>query len=594
MTMLAILSLLLPCSLAVPISTTQEDHSLELSLIHINDFHAHFEQTNKYTSRCRQQDSDSDDCYGGVARLYQKALEIRTKDPDTIFLNAGDFYQGTSWYTKLKYGPMIDFGNKLSYTAMGLGNHDFDDQIEGFTPFAAKAEFPLLAANIVLNSDSGLEEGKHFNKSTVVMVKGRKVGIVGYVTTSTIYNFPDRDVEFVEEIETVGAEARKLKEEGVEIIIALGHSGYEKDIELAEKIPELDIVVGGHSHTFLYTKKNPEDPYPSIETPRGEYPTYVTNLNSSKVIPVVQAYCYTKYLGHLQLNFSAEGDLLTPVEGTGVSFAEPILLDSSIDQNPEVLEMMKPFQANLTEFYTVIGENKIILEENAPSEESNIGDVIAEAMAGVYNDTRISFTNNGGIRSTIDVGEVMYDDILYVLPFDNTVDLVTMKGQGIKDALERASEGIDPENVNKYPGFGYQISGLRVVIEARADNVGSRVTSLKVEGEDGSYSDIDLEAEYNLALPSFLAGGGTKNQKQMRGIFDDNILTHDVGEVYIYEAMRDFVKQNTPLEREVDGRLVVTGENTTDTGAASLPILSMTVWPILSLTLLLHWSSIHL
>merc|ERR1711892_250773 len=171
------------------------------------------------------------------------------------------------------------------------------------------------AANIVLNNASlGFEAGVHFNMSTVVTVNGVKVGIVGYVTTSTVYNFPDREVEFTEEIQAVSKEARRLKEEqGVEVIIALGHSGYEIDIQLAQNIPELDLVVGGHSHTFLYTKKDPNEEYPSIEVPSGDYPTYVTNLNSSKVIPVVQAFCYTKYLGHINLNFGPDGDLLDPV-----------------------------------------------------------------------------------------------------------------------------------------------------------------------------------------------------------------------------------------------------------------------------------------
>ena len=112
------------------------------------------------------------------------------------------------------------------------------------------------------------------------------------------------------------------------ILIALGHSGYEMDIELAENIPELDVVVGGHSHTFLYTDSDGSGP-PSNDIPDGDYPTYVKNKVTDKVIPVVQAYCYTKYLGHLELQFDDQGELLTPVDGNGVSFADPILLDKT-------------------------------------------------------------------------------------------------------------------------------------------------------------------------------------------------------------------------------------------------------------------------
>ena len=113
---------------------------------------------------------------------------------------------------------------------------------------------------------------------------------------------------------------------------------------------------------------------------------------------------------------------------------------------------------------SVVGENKILLKEEGLSEESNIGDVICQSMAAVYENTTISFTNNRGIRSTLQVGNLTYEDILYVLPFDNTVDLVTMKGSGIITCLENVAFNIDPTDVDEYTGFGYQLSGLKVTI----------------------------------------------------------------------------------------------------------------------------------
>ena len=164
------------------------------------------------------------------------------------------------------------------------------------------------------------------------------------------------------------------------ILIALGHSGYELDIQLAENIPELDLVVGGHSHTFLYTDTAGAGP-PSVETAEGEYPTYVTNTvrgaGQEKVIPVVQAFCYTKYLGHLQLSFDSHGELLSPVAGAGVTFAAPVLLDHTIERDPAVLAAMEKWQQNLTEYRVVVGENMVFMEEGGPSEESNIGECMS-------------------------------------------------------------------------------------------------------------------------------------------------------------------------------------------------------------------------
>ena len=88
---------------------------------------------------------------------------------------------------------------------------------------------------------------------------------------------------------------------------------------------------------------------------------------------MVQAHCYTKYLGHLQLRFDEAGELLVPVDGLGVSFAEPILLEESIEKDELVLEAMVKWQQNLTEYKEVLGYNELYMGERRPSEESNIG-----------------------------------------------------------------------------------------------------------------------------------------------------------------------------------------------------------------------------
>jgi len=554
--MVALLFVLLPgLSLCLPTGREKED-VLDLTVIHINDFHAHFQQTSVHTSRCREQDSE---CYGGVPRVYEKAMEIRQEDPEALFLNAGDFFQGTAWYTKLKYGPMVEFGNMLNYTAMGVGNHDFDDSVQGFVPFAEQAKYQLLGANIESHEGS-FHEGTHFNKSMVTLVKGRQVGIIGYVTRSTAYNFPDHEVVFNDEIEAVKEEAKALKEAGVEIIIALGHSGYDIDQELAREVPELDLVVGGHSHTFLFTPSPSNPKPPSTEYPRGEYPTYVTQ-SGGKVVPVVQAYCYTKYLGHLKLKFDSFGELLTPVQTQGVTYAQPELLSGKlVGQSSLVLDAMEKWMANLTEFQETIGYNEVLLKEEGPSKESNLGDFLCDAFAGAYENTRIAFSNNGGIRSSLEMGDVLYDDILYILPFDNTLDLVTMRGEGIKNVLEKMCERLNPDDIYEYPGFGYQLAGLNFEVLVTNDNVGSRVNNLRVKGEDGSYSDIEDDAIYNVALPSFLAGGFHKSQKaksrqvRSKGVFDDDILSHVPGTILSYEAMKEWVIQNSPINQEIEGR----------------------------------------
>ena len=131
----------------------------------------------------------------------------------------------------------------------------------------------------------------------------------------------------------------------------------------------------------------------------------------------------------------------------------------------------------------------------------SLGDFICDAMAAVYNDTTISFQNNGGIRAPIPVGNITYEDVLEVLPFDNTVDHVTMNGTGLKQSLENSAALISYEDVHEYPGFGFQVAGLRFTINVLPDNQNSRITDLKVQNINGNYFDVDPDQIYNIALP---------------------------------------------------------------------------------------------
>ena len=83
---------------------------LNMTVVHINDIHAHFEETNVMTGRCRAEDVKGEGCYGGMARVQAKRKQLMEEDPDALFLNAGDFYQGTVWYTVFKYAPLAEVG----------------------------------------------------------------------------------------------------------------------------------------------------------------------------------------------------------------------------------------------------------------------------------------------------------------------------------------------------------------------------------------------------------------------------------------------------------------------------------------------------
>jgi len=155
----------------------------EMTLLHVNDIHVKIEETNKYSSTCKPRDKEAGQCYGGVARLSQAVKEIKGREKNVLWLNGGDFYQGTVWYTLFKWRVVSLFNNMLNFDAMTLGNHEFDDKIKGVVPFLENQTCPVVVSNLnasLVPSMEGL-----YTPSTIINIGGKPVGIVGYLTPET-------------------------------------------------------------------------------------------------------------------------------------------------------------------------------------------------------------------------------------------------------------------------------------------------------------------------------------------------------------------------------------------------------------------------
>jgi len=476
--------------------------------------------------------------------MFTAVKQLQAEDPDsTLLLNAGDYFQGTMWFSKLGYEPVAVFGNLMNWTAMGLGNHDFDLGAPQLANFSKDANFTLLAANMEQNNAD-----IDYKPSKVVEIHGRKIGIVGYVTTTTP-NITAGDIPmltFLDEIESVRKEAQRLKslKPPVDIIIALGHSGYLLDLKMAKEIEEIDLVVGGHSHSFLYTGEPSAEMIEDIE---GDFPTYVTQANG-KVVPVVQVYKYSKYLGHLKLNFDNEGELMKPVNGTGVSKADVVTIDKRFEKDPWIEAKLDEYREKLEEFYPAVGCSNVLLEK-IENEESNIGNIITDAMVqySKWNDTKIAFYNNGGIRGTIDPGEITGEDVIQVLPFGSTFDRVTMKGSGIRGILEEYAAHLCA-NMSCHPPTFLQMSGLRVKYDIYPDT--QTVTSIE-EKCGKTWCKLNETKVYPVVLSSFLGGGGSFLYN-----FPDWIETQEKGDTD-YPAFKQYVIDHTPINAKKEGRITI-------------------------------------
>ncbi|XP_030556019.1 protein 5NUC-like [Drosophila novamexicana] len=309
----------------LPLLTTGV-HSFRFTILHNNDMHARYDPISSSCGKCPKGDDEKGLCFGGFARVATVVTQARTEG-STLYLNAGDTFHGTNWYRLYKGDLAADLLNILNPDAVSLGNHEFDDNFEEFLPFLKKVRFPIVCCNLDLRMTPELHNLGNLVRSTIITKLDKNIGIIGYLTPSTKYYVPYNSIEYFQEIPSINLEAKRLRNKGINIIIALGHSGYEVDKKVALHCPDVDVVIGGHSHTFLYTGTPPEK-----EKPEGKYPTVVTRRNGQQV-PVLQAYAFTKYMGKIDLVFDDNGNL--------VNFSgSPILLDYSIPQQADIMSLL--------------------------------------------------------------------------------------------------------------------------------------------------------------------------------------------------------------------------------------------------------------
>ncbi|KAK1805519.1 hypothetical protein P4O66_019822, partial [Electrophorus voltai] len=412
----------------------------ELTLLHTNDVHARIEETNKDSGKCTK-----GGCFAGVARRATKIKEIRDKEKNVLLLDAGDQFQGTVWFNFYKGKEAAYFMNKLGYDAMALGNHEFDNGVDGLiTPFLQMVNCTVLSANIKPDDNLAPKISGYYLSSKIFTVNTEKVAVVGYTSRETpALSLPGPHLRFEEEVSSLQMEVSKLITLGINKIIALGHSGFAVDKEIAKKVQGLDVVIGGHTNTFLYTG----DP-PSTEVPAGPYPLMVQSEDGRQV-PVVQAYAFGKYLGCLKMTFDSEGHVLKAV-------GNPILLDSNVTEDPVIKADVDSWRVNLANYSSqYVGQTLVYLNgsfEECRFRECNLGNLLCDAMVHHYikypdetqwNHVAASILNGGGIRNSIDERSrngMHHDleDVISVLPFGGTLDLVLLNGSTLLKAFEHS------------------------------------------------------------------------------------------------------------------------------------------------------------
>ena len=260
-----------------------------ITILHTNDVHSHIEPFSKDHSEFPNK--------GGFERRATLISEIRRQNPNTLLFDAGDIFQGTPYFNF--YGGEIEFKlmSMLGYDAVTIGNHDFDNGINGLDKQLPNAKFDIISSNYDFKNtilESKVSDYKIYNKS------GIKIGVFGLgielegLVSKDLY----KETKYLDPIDIANDTAKKLKEtENCDLVICLSHLGYKyekfpnkvSDLNLAKSTKNIDLIIGGHTHTFM------------------NKPVVVKNNVGNDVL-INQVGCFGLYLGRIDFSFDSDNN----------------------------------------------------------------------------------------------------------------------------------------------------------------------------------------------------------------------------------------------------------------------------------------------
>ncbi len=507
-------------SAALALAATAATADYSLTILHTNDFHSRFEPISKYDSTCGAEDNAEGKCFGGSARLVTALEAARARSNNSVLFDGGDQFQGTLFYTYYKGKLAAEMMNKMGYDGMTVGNHEFDDGPEVLAGFMDAVTFPVLMSNADVSMEPALA-GK-LQKSTVIERGGEKIGLIGLTPQDTDeLASTGKNVVFTDPVQAVQGEVDKLTAEGVNKIIVLSHSGYVVDQRVAAETTGVDVIVGGHSNTLLGDMEGAEGPYPTV-------------VNGTQIL---SAYAYGKFLGELNVTFDDEGNIL---EASG----QPIIMDAAVTEDEATVARITEAAAPLEEI-----RNKVVAESaeaidgdrnSCRAGECQMGNLVADAMLARVKDQgiQIAIQNGGGVRASIDAGEVTMGEVLTVLPFQNTLSTFQVSGATIVEALENGVSQIE-EGAGRFP----QVSGMSFKFDAAAEP-GSRVSDVMV-GD----APIDPAATYGVVSNNYVRNGGDGFK-----MFVDAENAYDFGPD-LADVVAEYIAAQGPYKPYTDGRI---------------------------------------
>ncbi len=467
-----------------------------ITILHTNDLHGHV------LPRSLAGEGENTGGYAVfVSWVESVRRENRRREIPTLLLDAGDIFMGTPEGNLTRGAAVIELMNAAGYDALAVGNHEFDFGYENLERLAGIADFPFLSANIRLGPAGPPPD--FITPLAKIEYPGLTVFLIGLTTEETgRISLPGHvsELEFGDPAEALRDLLSLPEFEADNLLVAVTHLGRDRDRELAGAVPEIDVIIGGHSHDLI---RRPE-------------------LAETGAL-ICQAGAYGLHAGRLDLTVDKK-------TGRVVSHRYRLFenREGVYPPDPEIAGLLGEITENIgLELDREVGkaEGDLFPPDRG---ESGLGNLLSDAIRETAG-TDIAFHNAYGIRSPIPAGRITLRDLYLVMPFDNTIVTMELTGGQIGELLE--------QSLTLRKGM-LQVSGLRAEYRLQPPE-GERLVALEIGG-----APVRDQAVYTAAVNSFLAAGG-----DYFDTFTAGSNARDTG-VAVRDALAETVQRRSPLPPE--------------------------------------------
>jgi 5'-nucleotidase len=450
---------------------------------------------------------------GGLDRVLTLTKSIKTENPNTLFLLAGDTISPSVESITYKGAQMIEAWNTIGLDYATFGNHEFDFGPDVLRDRIRESKFGWVAANVI-----DTKTGKPFGGVEPFVIRefaGVKIGIFGIVLPETkITSRPGPDVEFRNPCEIAKKMVSEIHDRGAKVVVALTHLSMREDKEVA-RCADVDLIIGGHEHTLL-------------ESSAGGAPIFKMTADARE-------------LGRFDLNINKSTGKLDSIDWKVI----PVTKDTPAA--PEFSAVYKKYAPLLAQLAKPVGRTSVALEARSKenrTRETNAGNFIADAFRKATA-ADVALMNGGSVRADelMAPGQLTVRDVLSMLPFKNKLVKIEITGATLRAALEH---GVSRSAEDAEPGGFPQVSGIQFSFDATR-KPGERIVDLKINGQP-----LNETRTYTLGTTTFIGLDGGDGYAMLKGA---TVVTPPERLPLDSEAVQRAISSVRSIAPKVEGRI---------------------------------------